>query len=114
MKSLQELSIKSICKNVTSASEFLIESPLPWSLTQNIVTKYSKYKWGHINKITLNDTSRYLKCMKFVHCNSSVSLSLRNAILAREDWDDLFENNRYCLWVKNYIIRKYKMLVCNC
>lgn len=111
MKSLMELSIISVCENVTSVAEFLVESPLPWTLTQCILKKYSKYKWKHINWLALNDNSRFLKCMEFIPLDNTFSLSQRNAVLAT-NWGDIFENYKYCLWVNRYVIKRYNLLVC--
>ena len=67
--------------------------------------------WKHVNRLALNDNSRFLKCIEFIPLYYRISRSERNAVLAT-NWGEIFEHNKYCLWVNRYAIKRFNLLVC--
>lgn len=114
-QSLSELCIKTTCENIENIVEFLNCSPLPWTLTKEVVKKYSNYRWHYINQIALKDESRHLKCLEFIHLDKIIPMSLRNAILATSGWEvDVFDEDvdHYCVWVNYYNVKHFNLVIC--
>ncbi|KAL1489052.1 hypothetical protein ABEB36_013997 [Hypothenemus hampei] len=141
MFSLSALCIKSICQNVSSAADFLVESPLPWTLTYKILRKYSNCKWQYINEIAYSSADKYddnyyydvhgdedgVKCsrtvLEFLLMYNDVydddddvrviPFNCMNVLLASSDWESIFEHKyKYCVWVNSYRIVSLNITIC--
>lgn len=118
MQTLKELSIKAICENSNSAADFFEYSPLPWTITREIIRKFPNYKWLYINNLAQNNQNRKRKSLKLIHLSKIIYPSERNALLTftYNDWEDqnIFEEGEdcVCLWVNYYKLKNYNIKIC--
>ncbi|XP_066157712.1 uncharacterized protein [Euwallacea fornicatus] len=101
--SLKNLCIKSICQYSLNATEFTLESELPWILTNQILGNYFKYKWEYSKE---RASSSIQMVDEDIRCFSLIYLFILD-----KDMPIKFED-KYCLWMNYYKIYNVNMIVC--
>ncbi|XP_050497566.1 uncharacterized protein LOC126893300 [Diabrotica virgifera virgifera] len=112
--SLTDLSIKKICETTVSASYFIEQSPLPWTLTKIILKKFPLYKWETMISSAKNDPIPSYKGIEFIACSKHIPSHLRNVVLGKSDWGSIFEDEHssYCVWANGYYLKQHRLNVC--
>lgn len=113
-KTLQEIVIQLTCENITSIVSFINQSPLPWPLTQKIVRAYSGYRWEFIVKNAYKDNSRKLVCLEeMLYTRKILNSRIRNAIICNLRWEQVYDQQNYCVWVNYYKIENLNLILCH-
>lgn len=111
MKSLKELCIKKTCERINRLSLFVFSSPLPWSLTMEIIRNYSMYKWKEINRDIWNEENN-IDLIDFEYI-SETSPILRSALLSTDNFELVASSDYYCVWTHYYEIDNFNIKLCD-
>lgn len=110
--SLKELCIRKICEQVPRLSLFVCSSPLPWSLTQEIIRKFPLYKWQSINadaKKHENDLDIIEPEFEFV---TDITPSFRQSLLLIDNFEIFSSLDCYCAMIEYYKLHNFDILLC--
>ncbi|CAH2017562.1 unnamed protein product [Acanthoscelides obtectus] len=113
MISLRELSLKKVAECVKSIVTFTNVSPLPWTLTVEVIKCYANFKW---TKILLeahdNPLTDILIIQAVEHTREIPSETHRKALLCQANFEDIYIFPKYCVWVNICYIPEYNLRLC--
>lgn len=112
MLSLRELSIKKICEKIPRLSLFASFSPLPWSLTEEIMKNFGKYKWKQLQNIAESTMNFDISRLYDFEFETDIKPELQNALLSVNDYEFFTHYDAYCSLTSYYEIKKYNLVLC--
>lgn len=112
MLTLKQLAIKKICESIQRLSLFIRFSPLPWSLSEEIIRNFGNYKWKQLHTIAESSMDLDINLLYDFEFESDIKPDLRNALLSINDYEPFTHNDAYCSRTNYYKIKKYNLILC--
>lgn len=112
MLTLKQLSVKKICENIHRLSVFIYFSPLPWSLTEEVMRNFGKYKWKQLQDVAESTSDFAISLLYDFEFETDIKPELRNALLSVNDYEFFTHYNAYCSWTSYYEIKRYNLILC--
>lgn len=112
MMKLKEMCIQKVCEQITRLTLFVWISPLPWSLTEEIIEKFPMFKWKALQKDAADKYEYDDTDLVDFEFHANMSPNLRSALLCTDNLEMFASNDYYCAWTHFYVIDKYNISLC--
>lgn len=109
MNTLKELCIKAICEKMQEVTTLILFSPLPWTLIEEVIISYSKYKWLQILQESLDYDDFNLLDFEYEY---EISPEIMKALIGIDCLEPFTHNDSYCVWEIYFKIHNYNLILC--